>query len=207
MGTPGAFEAAERVVGVTTHSPPSLVILARPSLCILHVFPATGLTMLHPPSISDAGAGIRTLISTLFPPYPSSPPSASVPRPSPTSPTSPPGSHTPRTLPVPTPISAVHSCFLAPSSLPTIRLLSSIRSAPAASALLLGGNPPSGAGSLAGGGNVGGAVGSVMGVGSGGAGRGSGTGAWVRVVDLGPLLGVGSSTKVGRGGTLQRAHV
>ncbi|KAF8172576.1 hypothetical protein K438DRAFT_178568 [Mycena galopus ATCC 62051] len=232
MGTPGAFEATERVVVVTTHSPPALVVLARPCLRILHVFPAAVLAVPHPPSISDAGAGIRTSTSTPFPPYASSPSSASIRTPtlSPTSPTSPPASHTPRALPAPTPISAVHGRLLAflapaPSNSPTIGLLSGIssmsgagagagaaavtwgrtlgrffsRSAPAASALLLGGSPPSGAGSLAGGGSVGGAVGSIMGVGNGGAGGGGGVGAWVRVVDLGPLLGVGSSTKAGRG--------
>ncbi|KAF8157534.1 hypothetical protein K438DRAFT_1777179 [Mycena galopus ATCC 62051] len=51
MGTPGAFVAAERVLGVTTHSPPTLVVITRPSLRILHVFPPWFLPChIHPQS-------------------------------------------------------------------------------------------------------------------------------------------------------------
>ncbi|KAJ7637387.1 hypothetical protein DFH06DRAFT_655538 [Mycena polygramma] len=178
VGTPCSFEVAERVVVVTTHSPPALVVLARPSLRILHVFPAAALTVPHPPSppVSD-------LPRQSFPSYTAPLSSESVPA------SQPPGS----SAPPQTPTSALHGrllAFLAPppsAPLPAHdaaplatwgRTLGRFfsRSAPTASALaasvFTGGSPP-----------LAGALAAV----AGGGGEGGGE-RWVRVVDLAPLL-------------------
>ncbi|KAJ6522464.1 hypothetical protein B0H19DRAFT_656027 [Mycena capillaripes] len=205
IGTPCGFEAVEKMMVVTTHSPPALVVLARPSLKILHVFAAAALAVPHSP-LSPASDTNRAS----FPPYASpgnSPPYTS---------TSPPNgvhsstvngaqsrtSHTPS----PTPTSALHGrllAFLAPSPAAPLpapgaaplatwgRTLGRFfsRSAPAASALAASvfsgaGSPPLAASLLSAAGG-GGAAGEVS--------------AWVRVVDLAQLLGDGTATK-GRGG-------
>ncbi|KAF7343294.1 hypothetical protein MVEN_01761500 [Mycena venus] len=58
IGTPCTFEAVERVIVATTPFPPVLVVLARPSLHILHVFPAA---MLAVPQLSSSPALDRAL--------------------------------------------------------------------------------------------------------------------------------------------------
>ncbi|KAJ6468146.1 hypothetical protein C8R47DRAFT_809941 [Mycena vitilis] len=177
VGTPCSFEAAERVVVVTTHSPPALVVLARPSLRILHVFPTAALAVPHPPS----------------------PPALNSPRQSFPTYTPPPSSEfTPiingaSSTPPQTPTSALHGrllAFLAPppsAPLPAHdaaplatwgRTLGRFfsRSAPAASALaasvFTGGSPP---------------LANALAAVAGGGGEGGGE-RWVRVIDLAPLL-------------------
>ncbi|KAJ7652853.1 hypothetical protein DFH06DRAFT_1330941 [Mycena polygramma] len=68
VGMPCAFKAAERVVVVTTHSPPAPVALARRSLRVLHVFHAAALPVPHPPSppMSDLP---RQFFPTYIPPH------------------------------------------------------------------------------------------------------------------------------------------
>ncbi|KAF7291559.1 Glycosyltransferase family 1 protein [Mycena chlorophos] len=50
VGTPLRFEATDKIVLVTTHTPPALVILARTSLQVLHVIPSALLAVPLPPS-------------------------------------------------------------------------------------------------------------------------------------------------------------
>ncbi|KAJ7430865.1 hypothetical protein FB451DRAFT_461394, partial [Mycena latifolia] len=175
IGTPCAFEAAERFIVVTTNSPPALVILARPSLRVLHVIPASALALPPPPPtalFSNTGS---------TPPYTNN---VSSPQ------------HTAPPPPPPEPIFALHGRLLAflaspptapPPELDGARgsdnwgrtLGSSIgrffsRSAPAATALA-----SSAAGLFAG--SPGEALASVSSALAGGGGGGTG---WVRVVDL-----------------------
>ncbi|KAF7359176.1 Glycosyltransferase family 1 protein [Mycena sanguinolenta] len=231
VGTPCGFEVAERAVVVTTHTPPTLVLLARPSLRVLHIFASSALAVplpvphthhprqqastsdsMSPSSISPPASGIR---------------SPTLPMRTPTVPTAAPTAVA--ALPA-APVSALHGrllAFLAPPPVasPSISALSPSspstispssgtgageswsrtlgrffsRSAPAAAAgalMVLGaatgatGSPPSQAG--LGGGGVSGLVGAALGGGGSGIAGGGGAGAWVRVVDLDPLLGTGA---------------
>ncbi|KAJ7183961.1 hypothetical protein C8R46DRAFT_1210098 [Mycena filopes] len=213
IGTPCAFEAAERVIVVTTHSPPALVVLSRPGLRVLHVIPASALAVPHAP-ISPVGtnsSGSRRSSYAGSPPFSSSSTSASPP----TTFTSPP-THAPSpSPPPPTPTSALHGrllAFLAPAppAAPPLgapantsadaeggvtatwgrsigRFFS--RSAPAATAIAASVFAAAGSPPLPG-------VGMVGGIGGGEKGT-----AWVRVVDLG-ALGNG-----GKGGGLREVHV
>ncbi|KAJ7878105.1 hypothetical protein B0H14DRAFT_2567374 [Mycena olivaceomarginata] len=250
VGTPSGFEVAEQVVVVTTHTPPALIILARPSLHVLHVFPASTLAVPLPVPHAHRHQQASTSDSTsLSPSSVSPPPSAIRDAVAPTSPTRTPTlSSWPGDAPraarevqaqAPTPISALHGRLLAflatpPIASPSISALSPSsptssalsnsgiggantgegwgrtlgrffsRSAPAAAASALmvlgaatGASPPSAG---AGGGGVSGLVGAALAGGGIAAGSGGGAGAWVRVVDLGPLLGGGRGAGRGMGG-------
>ncbi|KAJ7731421.1 hypothetical protein DFH07DRAFT_1065719 [Mycena maculata] len=188
-GRPCAFEAAGRVVVLATHSPPALIILARPSLQILHVIPAGALAVPPPPNLSNnvspsSSYGNRASSSGTSPS------------------TSPPHSdpHTPPSPPTPpgTPTFALHGRLLAfltppPAAPPPAadgtraetwgRALGGTlgrffsRSAPAASALLFNTvGTPGGPGAAA-----------LASISSALSASGGGAGAWVRVVDLRPL--------------------
>ncbi|KAK6983960.1 glycosyltransferase family 1 protein [Favolaschia claudopus] len=196
-GVPYGFEVGEEVIVVTTHSPPALIVLARPSLRVLHVFPAAELAAVYPPPSSSTSPTHSSSTGT-SPPYGSPPRAFSSTSPYNTSPNSP---------LTPIPVSALHNrllAFLSPPPLASPSLGhaspplvggsgSSIgdgvaswgrsigrffsRSAPAAASVFAGTLP-----SLASAAGVSGAGG---GSGNGGGGIGTnGGGSWVRVVDL-----------------------
>ncbi|KAK7038575.1 hypothetical protein R3P38DRAFT_2615759 [Favolaschia claudopus] len=197
-GMPCAFEVGEEVIVVTTHSPPALIVLARPSLRVLHVFPAAELAAVYPPTSSSTSPTHSNSTGT-SPPYGSPPHVSSSTSPYNASPNSP---------PTPIPISALDNrllAFLSPPPLASPSLGhaspplvggsgSSIgdgvaswgrsigrffsRSAPAAASVFAGTLPSlaSAAGVSGGGGGIGNS--------GGGVGANGGGGSWVRVVDL-----------------------
>ncbi|KAF7331630.1 Glycosyltransferase family 1 protein [Mycena kentingensis (nom. inval.)] len=190
IGVPSAFESTDRFVLVTTHSPPSLVILVRSTLRVLYVIPAVLLAVPLPQSSSLASNSTSSSYG--------SPPQA---HPGPSPPQIPQLDHL-STLQAPaTPVAAINGrllAFLAQSpdnspeaeaSAPNAGLASwgrtigrfFSRSAPAASgAVSMLGNSPYGNAVLE-------ASSSVL-TAAGLATAQGGAGSWVRVVDLQPLL-------------------
>ncbi|KAJ7712437.1 hypothetical protein B0H16DRAFT_1624929 [Mycena metata] len=200
IGLPCEFAATERVVVVTTHNPPALVILERPSLSVLHIIPASALAVRYLPSAPPSDTSSRrSSYAGASPPFSGTPPPYSHIHSNPT--TSPPNAvpvngvnpTSPTPPPPPTPTFALHGrllAFLAPAptasspigadAAPLATWGRSIgrffsRSAPAATAIAASVFAAAGSPPLAG-------VASAVGAGSG-----SGADAWVRVVDLGGL--------------------
>ncbi|KAJ7691409.1 hypothetical protein B0H17DRAFT_561363 [Mycena rosella] len=85
IGTPSVFDASGKVLVVTTHSPPALVVLSRPSLRLLHVIPAGALAAMpvpaHPAPAHGASHSTGSYSSAGSPPsnYPSAPPPPATP--------------------------------------------------------------------------------------------------------------------------------
>ncbi|KAJ7066843.1 hypothetical protein B0H15DRAFT_872223 [Mycena belliarum] len=188
LGTPSVFEATGKVIVVTTHSPPALVVLGRSSLRALHVILASALAT---PALSAVSYGHPS--GTSYSSTGSSPPYGS-PTPS--------NMHPVPVYQPPSPVFAIHGRLLAflaaPAAAPPPELDgargsdtwgrtlgSSIgrffsRSAPAAAGALAtsaAGLFPAASGAAA-----------LASVSSALAGGGGGAGAWVRVVDLGAGL-------------------